>query len=233
MLGALILVLGHAAELAHIGEAVQNPCQLGMAADMALAIDEALFGVQAAGDVDGGQLHAAAAQVSGILPHGDGVHVHNAVDAVIVILQGGEILQRADVVAQRERTGGLDAGENNRLFLRLRGLNFGHGENLLLITAQARGRLPPCSSIKKTQPIRPLGTDDCGATPLARKRATLTLSRERPSRDTGPCRSPAPSGPHGRAACRRACTLPGSLWAALRVASPLIGLGYYSTLRTP
>ena len=98
-----------------------------MGGHVALAVDEAALGIDAAGDIDGGQLHAAAAQVGGILPDGDGVHVHDGVDAVIVVLQFGEVPQRADVVAQGQRTGGLDAGENDRFLFGLGILDFGHG----------------------------------------------------------------------------------------------------------
>ena len=91
MLGALVLELGHAVQLTHIGKAVQDPSQLRVAAHMALAINQALLRVQAAGQVNGHQLLAAAAQGGGVLPDGNGMHVHHAVDAIVIILQKGEI----------------------------------------------------------------------------------------------------------------------------------------------
>ena len=91
MLGALVLELGHAVQLAHIGKAVQDPSQLRVGAHMALAINQALLRVQAAGQVNGHQLLAAAAQGGGVLPDGNGMHVHHAVDAIVIILQKGEI----------------------------------------------------------------------------------------------------------------------------------------------
>ena len=112
MLGGLVLVLGHALQFAHVGVAVQDPAKLGMAADVALAVDDVLLGIQAAGHVGGGNLQAALAQLSGILADGDGVHIHHAVDAVVLILQKGKVPQRADIVAQRQGAGGLNAGEH-------------------------------------------------------------------------------------------------------------------------
>ena len=132
VLGALILVLRHAAHFAHVGEAIEHPRKLGVRGNVALAVNQALLGVDAAGDVDSGKLHAAAAQIRRILPDGDGVHVDNGVDAVVVVLQLGEVAERADVIAQRQRTGRLDAGEDNRLLFGLgRGIRFGHGKSLL------------------------------------------------------------------------------------------------------
>ena len=109
----LVLELGHALQFAHVGEAVENPGKLRMAAHVALAVDDVLFGVQAAGDVDGCQLQTAAAQSRGVLTDGDGVHVHHAVDALVFVLQKLEVAQGANVVAQRQRAGGLNAGKND------------------------------------------------------------------------------------------------------------------------
>ena len=113
MLLRLVLELGHALQFAHVGEAVENPGQLRVAADVALAVDDVLFGVQAAGDVDGGQFQTAAAQSRRVLPHGDGMHVHHAVDALVLVFQKLEVAQGANVVAQRQRAGGLNAGKND------------------------------------------------------------------------------------------------------------------------
>ena len=131
VLGALVLVLGHAGKLAHIGEAVQDPGQLCVAADMALAVDDVFLGIQTTGDVGGGHFQTAAAQLGGILPHGDGVHVHHAVDAVVVVLQKGEVPQRADVVADGQGAGRLDAGEDR--FLDFRGVGFHDDSSSMLM----------------------------------------------------------------------------------------------------
>ena len=44
---------------------------------MALGIDDILFGIQAAGDIQRGQLRRAAAQIGGILTDGQGMQLNN------------------------------------------------------------------------------------------------------------------------------------------------------------
>ena len=43
---------------------------------------------------------------------GDGVQVHDAVDALVLVLQGDVVLDRAEVVAQMLPPGGPRAGEH-------------------------------------------------------------------------------------------------------------------------
>ena len=57
-------------------------------------------------------VHAAAAQSGGILPHGDGVLVHDAEQAVVLVLQSHPIPDGAHVGSQRQLTGGLYAAED-------------------------------------------------------------------------------------------------------------------------
>ena len=85
VLGALVLELGHAGELAEHGVAVEHPAELGVRGHMALHKERDLMRVQAAGDVLRELLHGAAAQVCGHLAHGYGVHVHDAVIGVVVV----------------------------------------------------------------------------------------------------------------------------------------------------
>ena len=101
-----------------------------------LALDEedALFQVDAHGQQQGVGLQHVLAQGGGLLAHGDGVEVRQAVDAFVIFLQADEILQgpqvvaqvkaleillqaapvahRADVVAQGEGARGLDQAED-------------------------------------------------------------------------------------------------------------------------
>ena len=85
MLGGFVFKLGHAAQLAHIGKAVQDPGQLGMGAAVRLIIYAVLFRVEAGCDIQDEQVPGPAAQLGRILPHRDGMHVHNAVEAFIFI----------------------------------------------------------------------------------------------------------------------------------------------------
>ena len=109
--GGLVLELGHAGQFAHIGDAVEDPAQLGMAGNVALEINQALVGIKADGQEQTHDLQAVLAQLRGILPHGQRVQIDHGKQAVVLILQQLEIAQRADIVAQRERAGGLDAAE--------------------------------------------------------------------------------------------------------------------------
>ena len=83
--GRLVLELGHAAQLAEHGVAVQHPAQLRMLVNMALDEQGVLFRVKAAGDVLCQLLQRPSAQVSRILTHGDGVEVCHEIEAVIVV----------------------------------------------------------------------------------------------------------------------------------------------------
>ena len=49
---------------------------------------------------------------AGLLPDGDRVHVDDAVDAVVAVLQLHEVDDRAEVVAEMQIPGRLHAGEN-------------------------------------------------------------------------------------------------------------------------
>ena len=85
ILGGLVLELGHAAQLAEHGVAVQHPAQLRVLVDMALDKQGVLFRVKAAGDVLCQLLQRPSAQVSRILTHGDGMKVSHEIEAVIVV----------------------------------------------------------------------------------------------------------------------------------------------------
>ena len=113
VLGGLGLELGHAAQLAELGVAAQDPAQLRVLGHVALDKHDVLLGIQAAGDILSQLVNAALAQRGGILPHGDGVHVHDAVQAVVLVLQIHPILDGAHVGAQSQLTGGLDAAEDS------------------------------------------------------------------------------------------------------------------------
>ena len=112
ILGALVLELGHAAQLAEHGVAVEDPAQLRVLMDMALDKQGVLLRVQAAGDVLGQLGHGAPAQLRRVLPHGDAVQVRHEIVAVKFLRQGRPVLHRAQIVAQVQVAGGLDAGEH-------------------------------------------------------------------------------------------------------------------------
>ena len=105
------LKLGHAAQLTKLGVAAQHPAQLRVLGHMALDEHDVFLGVQAAGDVLGQLVHTAAAQVSRVLPHGDGVHIHDAVQAVIFLLQIHPVANGSHIRAQGQLSAGLNTAE--------------------------------------------------------------------------------------------------------------------------
>ena len=117
ILGRLVLELGHAAELAEHGIALQHPAQFCVLVYMALDEQGVLLGVKAAGDVLGQLLQGAAAQICGVLPNGNGVQICHEVEAIVVVCPLGPVLHSAQVAAQGQVSGGLDAGEHSFLLL--------------------------------------------------------------------------------------------------------------------
>ena len=55
-------------------------------------------------------------QVLGILDGGQGVQVHDAIDALVIVLQGNVVLDRTQVVSQVGAPGWADAGEDPAFF---------------------------------------------------------------------------------------------------------------------
>jgi hypothetical protein len=75
--------------------------------DLALVEDDVFFGVDAAGKKRSGHLACGERQFARVLPDRDGVHVHDAVDAVIAILQRDELGDRAEIIAEMQVARGL------------------------------------------------------------------------------------------------------------------------------
>ena len=111
--GGLVLELGHAGQLAEHGVAVEHPGQLRVGGHMGLDEEDGLLRVDAAGHQLGKELNGLAAEGGGVLTDGDGVLIHHAVDAVVLILHGHPVAQRTQIVAQMEGAAGLDAAEND------------------------------------------------------------------------------------------------------------------------
>ena len=112
MLGSLGLELGHAAQLTKLGIAVEDPAQLCVLRHMALDEHDVLLRIEAAGDILCQLIHAALTHQRGILTDSDGVHVHDAIQAIILILQGYPVFDSAHIRTQRQLTGGLNTAEN-------------------------------------------------------------------------------------------------------------------------
>ena len=83
-----------------------------------MGLDEqgVLLRIQAAGNVLGQLGESAPAQVSGGLPHRDGVHIGHKIIAVKLFGPRAPVFDGAQVVAQVQVAAGLNAREHNFLF---------------------------------------------------------------------------------------------------------------------
>ena len=116
VLRALVLELGHAAQFAEHRIAVEDPAELRVLVNMALDEQGVLLRVKAAGDVLRKLRDRAAAQLCGVLTHGKAVQVGHEIIAVKLVSELRPVLDRAEVVAEVQVTGGLDAREHSFLF---------------------------------------------------------------------------------------------------------------------
>ena len=108
----LVLELGHAVHPADPRDAVEDPRQFGVLDDLALVENDMGFGVDPRRDERRGDLAGGAAQFVGVLPDGDRVHVDDAIDALMGLLQRHETADGAEIVAQVQVARGLDAGKD-------------------------------------------------------------------------------------------------------------------------
>ena len=102
--GGFILELGHAAQLAEIGVAVQRPAQLSVFRHVRLYEDGAFFRVDAAGQIQSQRVERRFTQRLRVLADGNRMLVHDAVDAVIVILHVDPLTQCTHVVTDGQFT---------------------------------------------------------------------------------------------------------------------------------
>ncbi len=112
MLLRLHLELRHAAQLAELRVAAEHPRKLRMCRHVRLDEHDVLLRVEAAGDILRQLLQAAAAEIGRDLPDRDRVHVDDAVDAVILVLQRDPVFDRAHIRPKRQIAARLNAGKN-------------------------------------------------------------------------------------------------------------------------
>jgi hypothetical protein len=102
LLGALHLVLRHALQLSHGAKAGEYPREFRMSGDLRLKEDVALGRIESAGDVDGHQIVNVLAQVRRDVRNGDGVHVGDEEEALVIVHVGTPVLQRSEVITQMQ-----------------------------------------------------------------------------------------------------------------------------------
>ena len=82
---------------------------------VALHEDDGALRVDAGSEEEVREVDRVAPQLRPHLAHGDGVQVDDAVDAVVGLLHGDPVADRAEVVAEVQRARRLDAAEHARL----------------------------------------------------------------------------------------------------------------------
>src|SRR5205085_948543 len=134
LLAGLFLELGHPVQPAERGQTAEQPSQLGMGADRALIEDDAALGVDPGGDIGGCDLAGRLAQFVGVLRQGQRVQIDDAEDAFVIVLQRDPVADRAEIVAEMQIAGRLDARKNS-----VHGASIG-GMGWLLTSRPGRGQ---------------------------------------------------------------------------------------------
>ena len=113
VLAGLLLELRHAAEPADARHAVEDPGKLGMSRDLALVEHDVLLRIDAGRDERRGDLAGVAGELGRAAPDVDALrdrmHVDDAIDAVVRLLQLHEVDDRAEVIAEMQITRRLHA----------------------------------------------------------------------------------------------------------------------------
>jgi hypothetical protein len=112
----LVLELGHPAQLAHGGHAVEDPGELGVLAYVALHEQGAALRVESGREQEHHGAPGGVGEGGRLVGHGHRVEVDDAVEGVgggrDVVLRGDPVPNRAQVVAEVLLAGGLDAREH-------------------------------------------------------------------------------------------------------------------------
>src|SRR5690606_38170044 len=89
--------------------------QLGVLHHPALVEDDMLLGVDAGCQKSSGNRARLRRQIRLDELRGNRMHVDDAIDAIVMVLQRDEIADRAEIIAEMQISGGLDTRENERL----------------------------------------------------------------------------------------------------------------------
>ena len=108
VLRRFVLELSHARQFADVCVAVKDPAEFRVLVDVRLQIQHIFFRIQAARQIQRQQVVDPFAQELRILPHGERMHIGDAVHAIVLVLQFREVAQRAEVISQRQLAGRLD-----------------------------------------------------------------------------------------------------------------------------
>ena len=121
VLAGLLLELRHAARPAHPGDAVEDPGELGVLVHLALVEDDVLVRVDPGSEERRRHLAGLLAELVRAAPHrdrmGDGVQIDDAIDALMRRLHLDEALDGAEIIAEMQVAGRLNAREHPLLEL--------------------------------------------------------------------------------------------------------------------
>ena len=164
--GRLVLELRHPAQLAHVRDRVEDPHELAVRGHVALHEDDRALGIDAAGEEQIDEVDRVAPQLCAHLPHGDRVQVDGAIHAIVGLLHGDPVLDGAEVVAQMQRAGRLDAAEDAGascwfLFLRAHGpgvYRSGRARATARTAPARRPRTGPRDPVGRCDPPKPGAT---------------------------------------------------------------------------
>ena len=109
ILASLVFELGHALQPAHARDAIQQPSKLGVLAYGGLNEDGRALGINAGGDVRGGDFTTAAGEIFRIGASRDRMQIDDAINALVLILQAHKLLQGAEIIAEMQAVGRLHA----------------------------------------------------------------------------------------------------------------------------
>jgi hypothetical protein len=102
-----------ALEQAHRRDDREQPRQFVHLRHIALAKENGARGIEPAGEEPGRGVEGVAAQVVGFGDRGERVVIGDEIDGLALALHLDGRLHRAEIIAEMQRAGGLDAGENN------------------------------------------------------------------------------------------------------------------------
>jgi hypothetical protein len=102
----------HPLQTAELGERAQQPAQLGVLVDVALAEEDAALGIEARGQQQRGEVIQAAPQLGGLIRDRGGVQIDDAEQSFAALLSLDVLADRPDVVAEVLAAGWLDPGED-------------------------------------------------------------------------------------------------------------------------
>ena len=111
VLSRFLFELRHPVEPAEPGNTVENPGELCVAGHRTLMEQDVRRGVDAGGDQRRRDAPGVGGELPRVLPDGDRVQIDDAEQALEVLLQTHPVADGAQVVAEMQVAGGLDAGE--------------------------------------------------------------------------------------------------------------------------